>query len=61
MMKGEKSFHYIALVIMTLFMLFCIVPLVLMCVVSFSSENSLLIARAPRLEPGASSLITHCS
>ena len=42
MMKGEKSFHYIALVIMTLFMLFCIVPLVLMCVVSFSSENSLL-------------------
>ena len=42
MMKGEKSFHYIALVIMTLFMLFCIVPLILMCVVSFSSENSLL-------------------
>ena len=42
LMKGEATFHYIALVIMTLFMLFCIVPLVLMMTVSFSSETSLV-------------------
>lgn len=42
LMKGEKEFHYIALVIMVLMMIFCIVPLILMLAVSFSSENSLL-------------------
>jgi len=41
-MKGEKEFHYIALVIMVLMMIFCLVPLILMLAVSFSSENSLL-------------------
>ncbi|MBQ9036436.1 MAG: carbohydrate ABC transporter permease [Erysipelotrichaceae bacterium] len=42
LMKGEKEFHYIALVIMVLMMIFCLVPLILMLAVSFSSENSLL-------------------
>ena len=42
LMQGEKSFHYSALVIMTLMMLFCVVPLILMFTVSLSSENSLL-------------------
>jgi putative aldouronate transport system permease protein len=42
MMKGERTFHYIALVVMISLMIFCVVPLILMCVVSFSSENSLL-------------------
>ena len=42
LMQGEKTFHYSALVIMTLMMLFCVVPLVLMFTVSLSSENSLL-------------------
>lgn len=42
LMKGEAGFHYTALVIMILMMLFCVVPLILMTTVSFSSENSLL-------------------
>ncbi len=42
LMRGERGFHYTALVIMTLMMLFCIVPLVLMATVSFSSEASLV-------------------
>ena len=41
-MRGEKEFHYIALVIMILMMLFCIVPLILMLTVSLSSETSLV-------------------
>ncbi len=42
LMKGEKEFHYLALVVMILLALFCVVPLILMLTVSFSSENSLL-------------------
>ena len=42
LMRGERGFHYTALVIMTLMMLFCIVPLVLMATVSLSSETSLV-------------------
>ena len=42
LMKGEAGFHYTALIIMILMMLFCVVPLILMTTVSFSSENSLL-------------------
>ena len=42
LMKGEATFHYVALTIMTLLMLFCIVPLILMVTVSFSSEASLV-------------------
>jgi putative aldouronate transport system permease protein len=42
LMKGEREFHYMSLVVMTLLMLFCVVPLILMLTVSFSSENSLL-------------------
>ena len=41
LMKGEREFHYIALVVMTLLMLFCVVPLILMINVSFSAESSL--------------------
>ncbi|MBR0137091.1 MAG: carbohydrate ABC transporter permease [Erysipelotrichaceae bacterium] len=41
LMKGEQEFHYLALVIMTLMMLFCVVPLILMVTVSFSAESSL--------------------
>ncbi|MBQ2582427.1 MAG: carbohydrate ABC transporter permease, partial [Erysipelotrichaceae bacterium] len=42
LMKGEAGFHYLALVIMILMMLFCIVPLILMFNVSISSEASLI-------------------
>ena len=42
LMKGEKGFHYGALVVMILLMLFCVVPLILMINVSFSSESSLV-------------------
>lgn len=42
LMKGERGFHYGALVVMILLMLFCVVPLVLMINVSFSSEASLV-------------------
>ena len=42
LMKGEKGFHYGALVVMILLMLFCVVPLVLMMTVSFSAEASLV-------------------
>ena len=42
LMKGERGFHYGALVVMVLLMVFCIVPLVLMMTVSFSSESSLV-------------------
>lgn len=42
LMKGEREFHYFALVIMIALMLFCIVPLILMLTVSFSSEGSLV-------------------
>ena len=42
LMKGEAGFHYMALVIMILMMLFCIVPLILMFNVSISSEASLI-------------------
>ena len=41
-MKGEREFHYLALVVMILLMIFCLIPLILMTIVSFSSENSLL-------------------
>ncbi|MBR2791840.1 MAG: carbohydrate ABC transporter permease [Erysipelotrichaceae bacterium] len=59
LMKGEATFHYIALVIMTLFMLFCIVPLVLMMTVSFSSETSLV--HGYRFIPEAWSLDAYAS
>ena len=42
LMKGEAGFHYLALAIMILMMLFCIVPLILMFNVSISSEASLI-------------------
>ncbi len=42
LMKGEAGFHYLSLVVMILLMLFCIVPLILMLVVSLSSERSLV-------------------
>ncbi|MBR2669707.1 MAG: carbohydrate ABC transporter permease [Solobacterium sp.] len=42
MMRGERGFHYTALVIMTLMMIFCVVPLILMFTVSLSSETSLV-------------------
>jgi len=42
LMKGEAGFHYLALTIMILMMLFCIVPLILMFNVSISSEASLI-------------------
>ena len=42
LMKGETGFHYTALVIMILMMLFCVVPLILMLTVSLSSEASLV-------------------
>ena len=42
LMKGERGFHYMALVIMILMMLFCVIPLILMFSVSLSSENSLV-------------------
>ncbi len=42
LMKGERGFHYMALVIMILMMVFCVVPLILMFSVSLSSENSLV-------------------
>ena len=41
-MQGEKEFHYMALIIMILMMLFCVIPLILMLSVSLSSENSLV-------------------
>ena len=41
LMKGEREFHYLALVVMILLTIFCVVPLVLMLNVSFSSEASL--------------------
>ena len=41
-MKGEAGFHYVALVIMILMMVFCVVPLILMLTVSLSSEASLV-------------------
>lgn len=42
LMKGEAGFHYVALVVMILLMVFCIVPLILMLTVSLSSEASLI-------------------
>ena len=42
LMKGERGFHYMALIIMILMMLFCVIPLILMFSVSLSSENSLV-------------------
>ena len=42
LMKGEAGFHYVALVIMILMMIFCVVPLILMLTVSLSSEASLV-------------------
>ena len=42
LMKGEKGFHYGALIIMILLAIFCVVPLILMINVSFSSEASLV-------------------
>ncbi|MBQ6450959.1 MAG: carbohydrate ABC transporter permease [Solobacterium sp.] len=42
LMKGEQEFHYMALVVMILMMIFCIVPLILMLTVSLSSEQSLV-------------------
>ena len=42
LMKGEAGFHYLALVVMVLLMLFCVVPLILMLTVSLSSEASLV-------------------
>lgn len=42
LMKGEKGFHYGALIVMILLTIFCVVPLILMINVSFSSEASLV-------------------
>ena len=42
LMKGEAGFHYVALVVMILMMIFCVVPLILMLTVSLSSEASLV-------------------
>ena len=42
LMKGEKGFHYAALTVMILLTLFCILPLILMLSVSFSSEAALV-------------------
>ena len=42
LMRGERGFHYTALVVMILMMLFCVVPLILMFTVSLSSETSLV-------------------
>ena len=41
LMKGEKTFHYVALTVMILLMVFCVVPLILMIMVSFSAESAL--------------------
>ena len=41
LMKGEKTFHYVALTVMILLMIFCVVPLILMIMVSFSAESAL--------------------
>ena len=54
LMKGEAGFHYLALVVMILLMLFCVVPLVLMLTVSLSSEASLV--KGYRFIPSAWSL-----
>ncbi len=54
LMKGEAEFHYIALVIMILLMVFCVIPLVLMLTVSLSSEASLV--RGYRFIPDSWSL-----
>ena len=54
LMKGETGFHYLALVVMILLMLFCVVPLVLMLTVSLSSEASLV--KGYRFIPSAWSL-----
>lgn len=42
LMKGEKGFHYTALVLMILLMIFCVIPFLLMLSVSFSSEAALI-------------------
>ena len=42
MMKGERGFHFMALVVMILLTLFCILPLILMLSVSFSAEEALV-------------------
>lgn len=42
MMKGERGFHYTALVVMILLTLFCVLPLILMLSVSFSAEEALV-------------------
>lgn len=42
MMKGERGFHYTALVLMILLTLFCVLPLILMLSVSFSAEEALV-------------------
>ena len=42
LMRGERGFHYTALVVMILLMIFCVVPLILMLTVSLSSEASLV-------------------
>ncbi len=42
LMKGERGFHYSALVIMIALMIFCVVPFFLMMSVSFSSEAALV-------------------
>ena len=54
LMKGEAGFHYLALVVMILLMLFCVVPLILMLTVSLSSEASLV--KGYRFIPSAWSL-----
>ena len=59
LMKGEAGFHYLALVVMILLMLFCVVPLVLMLTVSLSSEASLV--KGYRFIPSAWSLMPICS
>lgn len=43
-MKGERTFHYIALAIISILAIYCIIPFILMVAISFSSEESLTLA-----------------
>ncbi|MBR5261822.1 MAG: carbohydrate ABC transporter permease [Oscillospiraceae bacterium] len=40
-LRGEKTFHNIALVLMTILAIYCVIPFILMISVSFSSESAL--------------------
>ena len=43
-MKGERTFHYIALTVISLLAIYCIIPFILMVAISFSSEESLTLS-----------------